>query len=360
MLKISFVAVLLWFVAGCAHYHVPLDEERCLTIMAAGDILLDRGVKKAIFLHDDPGYPMRDLPVLFEGADIAMANLECALTDQTVGYGKVFSFRGDPSLAGFLGRSGINVLSLANNHGYDFGRDGLLETIQHLESNGITPVGAGENLAQAARPRFFRVNGMTIAILGFVSLPLEAIVWQPDKPSPAAAVDAVVAEAIEQARMNADIVIVTVHWGTEFQHVPDSGQLRWASFFREHGADLVFGHHPHVIQPAEEMNGKWTFYSLGNFIFDQRKEPRNLAMVARIRVCEGEIRQVSAVPVEIIEARPSHAKGPATAKILRILREYSSGVDYRLEGDDISIQAGMEPSAEVKNPVEEPDNAVVQ
>ncbi len=314
------------------------DGDACVTVMAAGDIMLDRGVRSKALLEDDPGYALAEFGTIFAGADLVMANLECALTGKSAGYPKRYRFRGDPGYARLLARAGIRVLSLANNHAYDFGREALSETAALLERAGIVAVGFGENLRRASRPRFIEMNGLRIAVLAFVSMPLEGIVFLDDRPTPALAGEANAALAMALARRNADFVIVTVHWGREFVHYPDAEQLRWATFFKEHGADLVVGHHPHVIQTVEQVAGRWVFYSLGNFVFDQPNKPRNLALAARVRFCHDGISYVGAVPIEIVDTRPVIAGGAAAAAILQILRDHSGEIDFQPGPDRIDMR----------------------
>ena len=234
-------------------------EDRCATILGVGDILLDRDVKRVAFIEDDPYYPFRKLRAIINGADVILGNLECALTEKDTPYNKIFLFKADPTYAYYLRTAGFTVLTLANNHSYEYGRVALLETMEVLKQQGIITVGAGKTLKDASKPVFIAVNGLKIAIVGFVTLPLEGIIWSPEKPSPASAVDDIVVKSLKRARKKADVVIVTVHWGTEYSPVADPDQLRWAAVFREHGADIVFGHHPHVIPPIEVLNGRWIF-----------------------------------------------------------------------------------------------------
>jgi len=317
-------------------------QEGCVTIVAAGDILLDRGVRKTAWVKNDPAYPLEYLPQIFDGADIALANLEGPLTKESKPVGKMFAFRGDPEYAARLSEAGLTMLTLANNHIYDYGRRAILETISSLEQEGVSVVGAGKDLAHASRPVFRTIGDQTIAVLGFVTMPLEGIVWLPEKPCPASTVESVSARNIRQADQKADLVIVTVHWGTEYSLVPDPEQLQWSAFFRRHGADMVIGHHPHVIQPVERVGGKWVFYSLGNFVFDQTRRPRNLAIAARLKICRKAEPVIDLIPLEISDTRPTPAKPDARDEILKILRGNSEDLDFTPRGGKIrvSVKAG--------------------
>lgn len=319
-------------------------EHGCVTVMAAGDIMLDRGVCRRAFIEDDPNYPLAEFKTIFAGADLVIGNLECSLTTRTTSYPKQYTFHADPAYAARLAQAGVDVLSLANNHAYDFGRKALAETAELLKKAGIVVVGFGHNLEQASSPRLIEKNGLRIALLAFVTIPLEGIMFLGDRPTPAIATEETVAQALAFARQRADFVIVIIHWGTEYSLSPDAYQLRWATFFREHGADLVIGHHPHVIQPVEQVAGSWVFFSLGNFVFDQPRSPRNLALAARVRFCADGIEQVSAVPIEIVDTRPVIAGHAAAADILQILRDHSEDIDFRPGPGRIDIQPAVRPA----------------
>jgi len=336
--------------AGCAATaQRPANrDDGCITLVAAGDVLLDRGVRRRAFVADDPAWPLAGVPDILRGADIALANLECPLTVRRTPVAKAFAFRCDPGGARLLRRAGFDALCLANNHVYDQGRAAILDTIGHLERAGVAAVGAGPNHEDACRPRVIEAGGLRVALAAFVTLPLEGIAWAPGKPMPAVADEPCVARALRAARELADFVVVTVHWGREFEDGPDAGQLLWAEIFRRHGADLILGHHPHVIQPVDELGGKWTFYSLGNFVFDQDTPPRDLALAARVTLCPGGVRGVSLVPVEIEDCRPRRAGPGARRRILQRLGRISEGVRFTPEGDggirvemvDFSIHPG--------------------
>lgn len=313
---------------GASRRPAPAAPEACVTLFAAGDILLDRGVRERAYVEGDPAYPLETLPELIDGADLAVANLECPLTRRRAPAPRVFVFRCDPEAARRLRDAGLGVVSLANNHVYDQGREAILDTVSALERAGIVAIGAGRDLCEASRPRVVERNGLRVAFLGFVTLPLEGIIWDPDQPTPAMADDERAKKALAEARGSADAVVVSVHWGREFDPRPTPRQLRWAGFFREHGADVILGHHPHVIQPVEAVNNRWTFYSLGNFVFDQHKAPGNLALAARITVCRDGVRAVRVVPLQITGTRPVRADAPAARRILDDLRAASPDLRF--------------------------------
>jgi len=305
-----------------------IAAEATVTLVAGGDVLLDRGVRWRAAHEANDAYSFAGFPDLFAGADLALINLEGALTRESVPLAKRYAFRGDPAYAAVLARAGITAATLANNHSYDYGRDALLETARHLTDNGILVVGVGENLEEASQPRYFALNGLTIALLGVVVFPLEALIWRPDLPMPAVAEEETVRRVIGEARERADVVVVTVHWGAEFSPLADGRQRNWARVFREAGADLVLGHHPHVIQPIEQRDGKWVFYSLGNLVFDQKRDDGRRALLARVELTKTGVRRVEVIPVEITHTRPDFASPEVFAVIDRQLRRDAHGVSF--------------------------------
>lgn len=320
-------------------------DEAIVTLIAGGDVLLDRGVLRQAVRGKNAAYPFANFPDLFAGADLALINLESALTRETVPLPKRYAFRGDPDYANLLAEAGITTASLANNHAYDYGRDALLETARSLVESGILVVGAGENLEQAVQPHYITRNGITIALLGFVALPLECLIWRPESPMPAVAEEETVRRVIGEAKRRADAVIVTVHWGTEFFPLADGRQMNWARIFREAGADVVLGHHPHVIQPIEQRDGKWIFYSLGNLVFDQTREDGRRALLARIEISKSGIQRIAVIPVEITHTVPNFASPQVFDDIQRQLQRDSPGVVFRPAGKMLNCLPAVDQSA---------------
>jgi hypothetical protein len=298
-----------------------------VTLIAGGDVLLDRGVRARIAAVGDSSEPLRGLVPLLRGADIALANLECPLSDSGVSIRKQFMFRSGAAMAPFLRRAGFTVMSLANNHAYDCGREGLMETARNLRRAGIEPLGAGLNQVDALRPVLMGPTGMRIALLGFVDVPLEGLMPLADRPGPAQAETQAVLDAIRAAREKADRVVVTIHWGREYRPLPTERQRDLAARMVAAGADVVIGHHPHVIQPVERIGRGIVFYSVGNLIFDQTAPACAEGLLVRCRFGSPED-TVSAMPVRITGCRPERARGSQATDIARRLGGRSQGVTF--------------------------------
>ena len=236
-----------------------------ITIAAVGDLMFARDVTTLMQQHG-AAYPFERVLSLFAGADLLIGNLEGTFTDRGEALEKYYTFRTPPALAATLTLAGFDAVSLANNHSYDFGLTGLEDTIAALAAAGIAAFGAGLSEAQAYAPALLSVEGVRVALLGFDDIG-ETRFAAGDQPGVARAAQASLA-AIERAAALADYVIVSLHAGAEYSPQPTAWQREFARGAIDAGADVVIGHHPHVLQPWERYAGGLIIYSLGNFVFD--------------------------------------------------------------------------------------------
>lgn len=221
------------------------------------------------------GDPFVAVAPVLRRADVAFANLETPVMyePQRFSINRVFTFRADPDRVPLLLQAGLSVLSLANNHTMNLGPRGAGESRRLLRQRGLHPVGAGASPELAYRPLIVVRNGLRLAFLAYT-------LWHGDFPSvtPAGAV-AYLSErelpiwapaAIQTARqdLRADFVIVSLHWGQEGEPRPSPAQRQAARALIDAGADVVLGHHPHLLQDFERHRGGLIAYSLGNFVFD--------------------------------------------------------------------------------------------
>jgi len=246
---------------------VPAEEGTVL-LAAVGDIMLGRTVEE---FADRYGvfYPFAPVARALAQADIGVGNLECAIAAGGEPFpDKYYTFRAHPALARGLGQSGLNVMSLANNHSLDFGIEGLQETMRHLEEQGIAHLGAGANAQEAARPLIREINGVTVALVAFVSY-APGFAATDTSPGVNFLFDLQrLDEAVQEAREQADVVVVILHGGTEYARTSNAEQRAAAHSAIDAGADLVIGHHPHVLQDTEIYQDRLIVYSLGDFVFD--------------------------------------------------------------------------------------------
>ncbi len=235
-----------------------------VTIAFAGDTHFERGLV-------DGRVPAGFADVL-RAADVAMVNLETAVTSRGEAASKQYVFRGPASALDGLTSAGIDVVTLANNHGEDYGRTGLLDTLDAAAAHRLPLVGAGRDADQAYAPFRTTVKGQRLAFLGATQV-LDSSVkaaWTagPGKPGLASAyeVDRLVA-AVREARATSDTVVVFLHWGVERSPCPPPQATTIARTLADAGADVVVGSHAHVLLGDGRLGGAYVAYGLGNFLF---------------------------------------------------------------------------------------------
>lgn len=242
-----------------------------ISLLFVGDIMLSRGVANQIEKYSDPNYPFLKIADTIESADFSFANLENPVSSQGENQGSVYSLRANPESVAGLKFAGFDGLFLANNHILDWGRIALEDTIDLLEKGGISPVGVGRNEAEANSPLVINFRNTKIAFLSYTTLYPKSL-WAKGDESGISSFDMIrIRNEIEKLKSSgaAHIVVVSFHWGDEYEDHSNSEQKRIARSLIDAGADLIVGHHPHVIQEIERYRNGWIAYSLGNFVFDQ-------------------------------------------------------------------------------------------
>lgn len=207
---------------------------------------------------------------IFKNSDLVIGNLEGPLTLCTEGLRGKCTLRGDPGWAQILKNVGFNLLSLANNHLMDYGPEGLFDTIKSLDSAGIKHIGSGNNQNKANTPLFLNIKSYNLAILARSSVIVSSPCYAgPAKPGVAFLDKQELIEQIQFCRSRVDLVMVILHWGLEDYRYPSPTQVNLAKDLILAGADILIGHHPHVLQGIHRFNGKLIAYSLGNFLFNE-------------------------------------------------------------------------------------------
>lgn len=237
------------------------------SLCAAGDVS---------FFGDRADAPMMEVfssvAPIFKGVDLSVINLENPLISSEKGQavkGKC-TLRGSVGWADIMKQSGINLVSLANNHMMDYGSDGLFSTMDALENVGLPYLGAGRNKEEAERPFFTELNGCKIAIIARSSVVVASKCYAGDQEPGVAFFDATeTLNTIRECKKKSDCVIVILHWGIEQYEYPTPDQRRLATVLVRAGADMILGHHPHVLQGIETREGGFVSYSMGNFLFDE-------------------------------------------------------------------------------------------
>ncbi len=307
---------------------LPTAAQSEVVIQAAGDVMLggrwEQQVARNGYFHAFE----RIAPEL-KKADITLVNLEAPLTRRGEEFtDKKYRFRVHPAAAAALKKAGITTVTLANNHSMDFGREGLLDTLQQLDKAGIGHVGAGENLAAARKPIFYDIRGTRVALLGYsLTLPLEF--WASNKRAGTAPLlERLVKQDIAAARTQAAIVLVTVHWGEEGTTRLREYQPRLARLMIDSGADAVIGHHPHILQGIEHYKRGIIFYSLGNFAFASKSRVADRTLLVRLHF-DGDKRAAELVPVNILHRgvgfQPASLTGHRAAELIERVRQLPPG-----------------------------------
>ena len=217
--------------------------------------------------------PFEGIEPPLASADVAVVNVEMAISNRGTSIGKQFVFRAPPSAARRIADAGIDVANLANNHAMDFGAAALQDTIALLEAGGVVALGAGPNDVEAFRHRTLEVGeAVRVAFVGVSRIVPWGFPAGPDSPGIASDQEPErVLESVRLAADEADVVIAVVPGGIEVATCPSAEQRAFSRDLLDAGADAVIGHHPHVLQAIEFVDGRLVAYSLGNFVWHPRK-----------------------------------------------------------------------------------------
>jgi len=279
----------------------PEESGGRLVIHGAGDVNVDPTYIPNFRAHGY-GYAWSGLGGLFRRDDLTVINLECAVSDLGGAVPKEFNFRGDPAALPSMREAGVEVANLGNNHAYDYGPDALVDTIRNLRRNDIAPVGAGADEDEALSPALLEVNGWTVAVVGFDQVvdPYPDAIATEAKPGTAAGHDAgLMVRAIRAADRGADIVIVTIHWGVELDTQPRAEQVALGHRFVDAGADVIFGHHSHRLQPMSTYRRRPIFWGLGNFVWPSLSVAGSTTAVAEVVVSKHGVYRGELLPAYI-------------------------------------------------------------
>ncbi len=268
--------------AGFIPYIYVAGQTDTLRLMFAGDIMAHTPQIEAAWNPSTRQYDFNDsfifLKHIFAQADFVIGNLETTLGNKP--YSGYPRFRAPVALAEALKNAGFNVLVTANNHSADKGKKGIIQTVEALDRIGIWHTGTfvSQEEKDLKTPLILEKKGIKIALLNYTygtnGLPV----------SPPAVVNLIdtlqIKKDIAKAReKNPDIIIVFLHWGTQYKSHPDKMQIETEKFLQRHGINIIIGSHPHVVQPVRIRQNQITVYSLGNFISNQRTYPRDGSII---------------------------------------------------------------------------------
>lgn len=296
----------------------PMPSEIVLTF--GGDVMLSRVVGQRLTKYQDFSWPFRQVAEIFSQADLAVVNLESPFTyggDHLVLTGS-FSFNADPQAIQGLRLAGLDLVSLANNHLGNQGKQGMKDTFDLLGKNQIAYAGAGLDFDGAHQGKILEAKGVKFGFLAY-AYPEDLYLATATAPG-IANLDIVQAqEDIAALKKQVDVIVVLMHAGVEYVDRPNAQQQRFARAVIDSGADLVIGHHPHWVQNWEIYDGKLILYSLGNLVFDQMwsQETREGA-IAKIYFQGDRWQQAEILPVVIEDyGQPRLADEKESQRILR-------------------------------------------
>ena len=281
-----------------------------LTVILTGDILLDRGVRRTIEQHGTDHLFSSGVDSVLSAAQGVVGNLECPATHIKAPVQKRYIFRAEPEWLEVLHRHGFTHLNLANNHSIDQGRKGLTDTQQNVVTAGMVPIGAGQNMDEAAQPVLLAEKPRRVWLVPSLRLALENYAYLTDKPCVSREpMDSLTARVSRLRKADTTaVIIVSLHWGGEHTLRPIPRQRVEAHRLIDAGADILVCHHTHTLQTIEQYRGKWIYYSVGNFIFDQPKPLNSRACMVRLCITSDSM-GVETIPVDIRQCVPRVANG---------------------------------------------------
>ncbi len=315
------------------------DSSASATVLLFGDINLGRQLGQTL-LKGEVDYPFEKMKPLLSRADIVFANLESPISDQhgeTESPKSNFVFCAPPVAATSLRRGGISIVSTANNHAFDYGVEGVRETIRDLDREHIAHVGTREDSGGTFPPAIVKVGGITIGVLGYTQFINGDGPWDPR----IAVFDSMQAKKdIRRLRKKASFIIVSFHGGKEYAEGPDRRTRREMESLARAGADVVVAHHPHVPQGIERYGRTTIFYSLGNFVFNQADPwgKRSFGVELRIVKLHDTTRVAS---IRLIPLRPYKQPWPGLPQadldsLVVRLRKYSN-TDIIMRNDSLFV-----------------------
>jgi len=286
-----------------------------VTLMAVGDVMLDRFVGRAIDRFG-PRYPFARVRKTLNRANIVYANLECPLTTEQKVLAKRFVFRVKPGSVGVFNLKPLTVLSTANNHSLDCGRKGLAQTLETLDRHHLQHAGAGSTEDAAWQPLIVQRKGLKVAFIAVSDFP-ETVAG--DSPVVCYYDEARLKTSIQRARKSADIVVVCPHWGIEDTTVTSERVKREARLISDDGADLILGCHPHVLQSVTWLtrpDGGRTCvaFSMGNFVFDTTRALQTKTGIFSFTLNRRGVSASKLLPATIVNCQPRIDSSPIAVK----------------------------------------------
>ena len=289
-----------------------LGSGRSVVLAFGGDVHFE-GVLKAK-LAANPARVLAPIQPLLDDADLAVVNLETAVTNGGAPAVKQFVFNAPPSAFAALRGGGVDVASMANNHGMDFGESGLRDSLAAAKRYRFPVIGIGLDGKQAYRPFRRTINGQRIAMIGATQVLDDELIsaWTagPNKPGLASAKEVPrLLQEVRAARRTSDTVVVFLHWGVELEQCPSADQRELASQLVAAGADVVVGGHAHRQQGAGRMGNALVGYGLGNFVWYGTSDLSTRTGVLFVTVTGRNVNSYRWMPARIVDGVPRALAG---------------------------------------------------
>jgi len=269
-------------------------------MLFVGDIMLSRSVGELMVAKNDYLWPFRKIADFLKGADLTFANLETPVSSRGIKVGSIYSFRSNPETIVGLKYAGFDLVSIANNHAWDYGRDAFTDTMTNLASAGISYVGGGHNESEAHTGVIKKIGDTSVGFLAYTNLLPKSLSAVGNNAGVAVYDEAQMINDVAQLKTKASVVVVSFHWGEEYKPIHNALQEEIAHKAIDAGADLIIGHHPHVVEDVGQYKGKYIVYSLGNFIFDQNFSVETMSGLAvKVWLKNNTIDRIEKIPIHI-------------------------------------------------------------
>ncbi|GGE83450.1 CapA family protein [Priestia taiwanensis] len=347
VLVLIFLPLLIWIERTGTAESVHIRENQKLTMTLVGDIMMGRHIENVTQQYGE-GYMFRYVDSYLKNADYVSGNFEHpVLAEEPSKYEKADKYihlHVNKEAVQAVKEAGFSVMNLANNHLMDYGAGGLHDTVSVFREAGLDYVGAGEDLQQAKGITYHDVNGVRVATLGFTDAYVKGFIATSEEPGVLSMNPELLFEQIgiakSDARGNADLIVVHAHWGQEYDDEPSPRQQALGRAMIEAGADIIVGHHPHVLQSFEVYKEGVIFYSLGNFVFDQGwTRTKDSALVQYHLNDEGEA-TIDIVPLQIKEGVPRKTSNWLDKKRIfrQLTKDASIDIDWEENGGLLEVK----------------------
>jgi poly-gamma-glutamate capsule biosynthesis protein CapA/YwtB (metallophosphatase superfamily) len=312
-----------------------LKKDGRFSILFIGDIILVNHTKRLMRVKGAE-YPFKRIRESLEGYDFVIGNLETPITQRgTPVRNRYYVFQMDPSLSKTLKTIPLTGVTLGNNHLFDYGPEGVFDTVSRLKELKLLHTGAGANLSEARRPMVLKYGSTEVYILSYCGRPPDRFYATEDRPGIAPMDLKIITEDIERYKRYTNLVIVSLHWGIEQTHMVQKDQIALAHEIIDAGADAIVGHHPHWPQGIEIYRKKPILYSLGNFVNGHFNKIEKDNIMAVFHFNRNAIEAIEIIPIagknHVVKFQPHVIRGPEAKGNLMMLHGLSKYLKTEFE-----------------------------